>query len=48
MTVPGRDVDVGLDQFDDRAASRAECLVIDERLVHIGEAAERVEVVLLL
>ena len=37
----------GLDQFDDRAAGRAERLVVDERLVDVGEAAQRVEVVLL-
>ena len=42
-----RDLDVGLDQLDDRAARRAEGFVVHERLVHVGEAAQRVEVVLL-
>ena len=42
----GRDLDVGLDQFDDRAAGRAERLVVHQRLVDVGEAAQRIEVVL--
>ena len=47
ITVARRNVDVGLDQFHDRAARRAEGFVVHQRLVHVGEPAERVEVVLL-
>ena len=43
----GRDVDVGLDQLDDGATGRTERLVVDDRVVDIGEPAERIEVVLL-
>ena len=42
-----RDLDIGLDELDDRALGRAERLVVDQRLVDVGEAAQRVEVVLL-
>ena len=43
----GGDVDVGFDEFHDGAAGRTEGLMIHQGLVDIGEAAERVEVVLL-
>ncbi len=42
-----RDFDVGLDQLDDRAACRAERLVVDQCLGNVVEAAQRVEVELL-
>ncbi len=43
----GRNLDIGLDELDDRTARRAERLMVHQRLVHVGEAAQRVEVVLL-
>src|SRR5208283_4137405 len=44
---PGRDVDIGLDDFQDRAPGRAEGLVIDKRVIDVTEPAQDVEVVLL-
>ena len=46
-SMPGRDLDVGLDQLEDRALARPVRLPVDERPLDVVEAAQRVEVVLL-